>query len=337
MTPIKNNTWKDLRYRLEWLVCTAFAWGIPLLPRRLCVILAKILGTIAYHVDTRGRLVAFANLACVFPERTEAERRIIAKRSYQNFSRTLFFDLFWGLRLTKANWRKFIEVEGDVEAFKREVDEHGVVFLCIHWGNFEWASHAVGFLDIPTLVVAEKFKNPRLSTVFTRTREVSGQTIIPQENSMLRLLRVVKRHGAAGMLVDLTLRPQQASMPINAFGLKMCVTYMHAILAQRGGARMVPVDGIPLPDGRCRIVFNPSLPIPPDATTQEIVQSCWDYFELRIREHPELYMWAYKHWRYRPSDAAPETYPFYANISAEFDKLLADMQPTREKDISCVR
>jgi len=318
--------WKDLRYRLEWLVCASFAWIIPRMPRRLCVAVANCLGAVAYHVDGRGRRVALANLACVFPERPEPERRMIARRSYQNFARTML-DLFWGRRLTTANWRQWIAVEGDTETFCREAHEHGAVSMCIHWGNFEWSSHAVGFLGVPTLIVAETFKNPRLSAVFNSSREISGHTIIPQENSMIRLLKVVKRKGAAGMLVDLTLRPDQAAVPIEAFGRKMCVTFMHAVLAQRGGARMVPVDGIPLPDGRCRIVINPALPIPPDATLPEIAQACWDFYETRIRERPELYLWAYKHWRFRPRDAAPEDYPFYANVSSKFEKLLAAQLP----------
>ena len=319
---MQNPFWKDLRYRLEWLACASLAWLIPRMPRFLCVAVANALGTLAYHLDGRGRRVALANLACVFPERPEPERKTIARRSYQNFARTML-DLFWGRRLTKENWREFIEVEGDTETFCREAHAHGAVSMCIHWGNFEWSSHAVGFLGVPTLIVAETFKNPRLSAVFNSSREISGHTIIPQENSMIRLLKVVKRKGAAGMLVDLTLRPDQAAVPIEAFGRKMCVTFMHAVLAQRGGACMVPVDGIPLPDGRCRIVINPALPIPPEATLQEIAQACWDFYESRIRERPDLYMWAYKHWRYRPRDAAPGDYPFYANVSSKFEKLLA--------------
>jgi len=101
--------WKDLRYRLEWLVCASFAWIIPRMPRRLCVAVANCLGAVAYHVDGRGRRVALANLACVFPERPEPERRMIARRSYQNFARTML-DLFWGRRLTTANWRQWIAV-----------------------------------------------------------------------------------------------------------------------------------------------------------------------------------------------------------------------------------
>ncbi|MDD5350587.1 MAG: lysophospholipid acyltransferase family protein [Chthoniobacteraceae bacterium] len=318
---MQSSFWKALRHRVEWLACAALAWAIPRLSRRLCVAIAYGLGGLAYYVDARGRRVALANLACVFPEKPEAERRRIAKLSYQNFARTML-DLFWSRRLTRENWRRYIEVEVDEEGFRREAREHGAVSMCIHWGNFEWSSHAVGFLEVPTLIVAEPFKNPLLSAIFNGAREVSGHTIIPQENSMIRLLKVVKRHGAAGMLVDLTLNPDQASVPITAFGRKMCVSILHAVLSQRGGARMFPVDGIPLPDGRCRIVINPALPIPAGASVLEIAQACWDFYESRIRERPELYLWAYKHWRYRPRDAAPEDYPFYANVSSKFEKLL---------------
>jgi len=326
---MQTSFWKELRHRLEWLACAGLAGAIPWIPRWLCVALANGLGAIAYHVDFHGRRVALSNLACVFPERPVAERKLIARRSYQNFARTML-DLFWGRRLTASNWRRYIEVEGDTDTFRREAQAHGAVSMCIHWGCFEWASHAVGFLGVPTLIVAETFKNPRLSAVFNGSREISGHTIIPQENSMIRLLKVVKRKGAAGMLVDLTLHPNQAAVPIDAFGRKMCVTFMHAVLAQRGGARMVPVDGIPLPDGRCRIVIHPALPIPPDATVQEIAQACWDFYESRIRERPELYLWAYKHWRYRPRAAAPEDYPFYANVSGAFEKLLEANAPKKQ-------
>lgn len=312
---------KEFRYRIEWLCCTALFWAIPRLPRRGCVALADTLGGATFYLDARGRRVALANLACVFPEKPLAERRRIARRSYQIFTRTML-DLFWGRRLTPENWRKYIEVVADEESFRQGAREHGAVSMCIHWGNFEWSSHAVGFLGVPTMIVAEAFKNPLLGALFNGAREISGHTIIDQDKSMIRLLKRVKRHGAAGMLVDLTLRPDQASVPINAFGRKMCVTFMHAVLAERGGARMFPVDGIPLPDGRCRVVIHPALPIPEGATAGEIAQACWDFYEPRIREHPEFYLWAYKHWRYRPASAPAADYPFYANVSSKFEKLL---------------
>ena len=125
------------------------------------------------------------------------------------------------------------------------------------------------------------------------------------------------------MLVDLTLRPDQAAVAIDAFGMKMSVTSLHAILAQRAGALLIPGHGESLPDGRCRTTIDEPLPVPAGATTREIAQLCWDHFEKKIRERPELWMWAYKHWRYRPRAAPAESYPFYSNPSSKFEKLLS--------------
>jgi len=320
---MKNRSkWKMVRHRLEWLACAALAYSLPWLPRQVCVALAYGLGWVAFYADARGRRIALANLACVFPEKTEEARRVIARRSYQNFARTML-DLFWSRRLNKKNWRRYIEVQTDEEVFRCEAAAHGAVSMCVHWGNFEWSSHAVGFLGVPTQVIAEPFKNPLLGPLFNGAREISGQMIIPQENSMIRLLKVVKRKGAAGMLGDLTLPPDQAAVPITTFGRKMCVTFLHAVLIQRGGARMFPVEGVPLPDGRCCVVIHPALVFRDGASLQEIAQACWDFFEPRVREQPEFYLWSYRHWRYRPREAAPEDYPFYANVSEKFEELLA--------------
>jgi len=328
---MQHSAWKEYRYRLEGVLCAGCAWGIPRLPRRLCLALAHGLGTLAYYLDGASRRVALANLACVFPERSEQERREIARRSFQNFARTML-DLFWAPSLTPENWRRYIEMEGAVEAFQQAGEKSGRVVLCAHWGNFEWVNHAVAFLGAHMTVLAGNFKNTRLSAIFNGARESSGNTVIAQENSMIRLLKVIKRRGTTGMLVDLTLRPDQAALPINAFGRKMCVTFLHAILTQRGGALLFPFDNEPLPDGRCRMTISPALALPPDATLQEIAQACWDHFEPHIRRRPELYMWSYKHLRYRPSDAAPEDYPFYASVSQKFERLLASNAPRFQKN-----
>jgi len=313
--------WKRLRHRLEWLLCAGFAAVVPRLPRLFCARLAEAVGWLAFHLDRRGREVARANLLCIFGDRHDAaERDAIAIRSYQSFARTMF-DLFWAPALTAENWRDYLEIVGDPRAGAKP--GQGMVMMCVHWGNFEWASLAIGFLGIPTSIVAESFKNSLLSGLFNGNREVSGHTIVPQENSMIRFLKLVKKGGATGMLVDLTLRPEQGAIPLEAFGRKLAATPMHAVLAERGGARLVPVHGEPLPDGRCRVTIDPPLELPAGATTAQIAQICWDHYEKQLRQRPELWMWAYKHWRYRPGGEDPALYPSYANVSSKFDKLLA--------------
>ena len=140
---------------------------------------------------------------------------------------------------------------------------------------------------------------------------------------MLKLLRAVTRNGGVGMLPDLGLHMNQPGVVIDGFGMKMHVTFLHALLHERAGVPVVPVTGIPLPDGRCRVTAHPPLRFSPGADRQRMAQECWNFYEPIIRAQPELWLWNYRHWRYRPKSAPAEAYPSYAHVSGKFDRALA--------------
>ena len=123
------------------------------------------------------------------------------------------------------------------------------------------------------------------------------------------------------MLLDLNVHPTQAATVIEGFGLKMCVTVLHAVLAERAGTLLVPFESVPLTDGTCRIVAHPPLDFPPGASRHEIAQRCWDFFEPILRADPEKWLWSYKHFRHRPR-GTDRPYPSYANDAPDFEKLL---------------
>lgn len=314
--------WKRFRYLLEEAGCRLLVAVLPHLHREQCVKLGILLGDAAYFLDARGRAVAMSNLECVFGDQyTPAQRRWIARLSYRNFARTML-DLFWARLLMPGTYRNYMRPEGfDAIHEQLEREGRGTIFMCVHQGNWEWASLVSGFEEFFNVVVAENFKNPRLTAIFSSLREISGQTLIPQENSLLRMLKVVKRGGATGMLIDLNLRPSQAATVIEGFGLKMCVPVLHAVLAQRCNALLVPVETEPYRDGSCRITAHPGLVFPEGATLQQISQQCWDYFEPLLRQRPELWLWPYKHFRFKPKDAT-RPYPSYAHESPKFEKLM---------------
>ena len=317
--------WKEFRHRLEAWGCAFLASALPRLSRPACVRLGHALGALAFVADRRGRAVALGNIECAFGHHLAPAQRIaMARASYQNFLRTML-DLFWAGALTPANFRDHLHAEGfDAVRARLDREKRGAIFLCVHQGNWEWASLACGFLGFGNTVVAENFKNPRLTAIFNRLREISGQKIVPQENSILRLLKIAKRGGATGMLIDLNLPPAQAATVIEGFGMKMCVPLLHAVLAQRADALLVPVETQPQPDGTCRIIAHLPVEFPEGASLAEIAQRCWSAFDPILRARPELWLWPYKHFRFRPHDTA-RPYPAYANESAKFEKLLRNV------------
>ncbi|MGI8957720.1 MAG: lysophospholipid acyltransferase family protein [Chthoniobacterales bacterium] len=317
--------WKTLRHQLEWLGVSLLAALIPRLPRAVAVQFAQIAGALAAYLDFPGRRVALNNLGVVFGDRfSPAERARITRESYQQFAGTMI-DLFWNPRINADNYRRLIEFEGWDE-FCRTVGPTGpCIIAACHYGNFEWFSLAAAYAGLVATIVSQEFKNPKLDPIFQRLREQSGHRFVTREGAIVKLYKSLKRGGTAAILVDLTVHPRQPSVPIDVLGMKMSVTHAHAWLHKRTGLPIVPVHQERLPGGRVRVVFHPKLEIPAGATEQEIAQLCWNQFELVVRRNPSPWLWMYKYWRFRPSDAT-RPYPFYSHKVPRFDQALAETE-----------
>ena len=231
-------------------------------------------------------------------------------------------DLFWARNLTAANYEYYLKPQGFEHAQAIYAKHQSIIFLVLHYGTYEWLSLTGGFVGLPVWIVSLDFKNSLLNDLFREVREHSGHRLIGQHQSMLKLMRAVRQRGGAGMLIDLALRLDRPGVVIDALGMKMYATFLHALLHARTGIPMIPVTNIPHPDGTCTVTAHPPLAFPPGATYQEITQGCWDFFEPFIRERPDLWLWNYRHWRYKPQEAARE-YPFYAHVAKKFDQAIA--------------
>jgi KDO2-lipid IV(A) lauroyltransferase len=318
--------WKKLRYHLEWIALQSVARVVPLLPRKVCYYLAQATGGVAAFIDRPGRRVALSNLQAAFGDEFSADRqRKIVRESYQHFARTMI-DLFWSPRLTTQNISQYVEIK-NLEQWREELKPgRPVIFGCYHYGNFEWMSHVVGFAGMGSSIIAQEFKNPLLDPIFVRLRQRAGHEVVARKGAVLHLYKALRRKGRVAILVDLTIPAQLPTVAINCFGLKTSVTFAHAWLHQVTGAPIINAHCEPLPGGRCRVVFHPKVETAAGASVHEISQACWDQFEPYLRQNPAPWLWMYKHWRYRPSNAKPGAYPFYANVSPEFERRLEESE-----------
>jgi lauroyl/myristoyl acyltransferase len=316
---------KGLRYWFEWLGVALCARIIPLLPLALLHLLANFAGWLALHLDRKGRALALANLEVVFgKEKGLSDRKLVARRSLQLFGRS-FLELFWTARLNASNLNRYLYFEDDV-AVKERCSSNlrpAPIFLTIHFGNFEWASALFAFRGYHGCILTQRFKNDRLTPIFRRLREFSGQKAVTQESSMIRFLKMLLRGMPVGILADLTMKMSQPAIIIWAFGLRMRVTMMHAILQKRTNALIQPFITLLQPDGRYMVRLLEPLEFGKEVSHQEIAQTCWDKFEPTIRQYPEQWLWLYKHWRYRPVEDA-DRYPFYSNYSEGFERELTE-------------
>ena len=315
---------KKIRYALETLLVRFGAWLAPKLSRRAILAVSRAVGAIAYAVDYRGRAAAHENLRVAFAKEniTADQIRRIAVASYQTFART-FLDLFWTRRLTRDNYGEVVHMQLEEEDIVQLAKEKGSLWVTAHFGNFELISLVWGFRDMNFIVVAQDFKNATLTDIFKMLREGTGHTVIPQQAAMLRLMKALKKGASSALVTDLNIPPNKTSAAIQCFGLQTCVTTLHANLSDRLDIPVFPGLCIPLPDGHYRVVMLRGLLAKDFASHQEMAQAVWDRFEKAIREHPEAWLWMYKHWRYLPGNGDDARYPAYANPNPAFQKMVA--------------
>lgn len=295
---------------------------VPLLPYCALRHLARFAGTVVYSLDARGRTTALENLRCAFGEQMSMKRRRqVARASYATFARTML-ELFWAPNLTPEFFAKWVEIEGIRDHSTLAKDGRGVIYYCLHASNFEWLSLWTGFHATPSLVLTQRLRNARLAPIIDRLRATTGHTIIPRQRALIRLLKFLQTGGRINMLNDLNIDPDEGGVLIEMFGLKTSATPALAALAKRTGAQIIPSAALPLPDGRYRFVFLNPVEYKPEEPDHTIAQRCWDLLEPTIRQQPELWLWPYKHWRYKPSGPDGELYPAYANTAKRFDKLI---------------
>src|SRR5260370_9789214 len=176
---------KKLRYWFEYIGVGAVLRIVPLLPIELLRLLADGAGWLVYHLDRKNRRVALANLEAAFGDKfTAKERERIARRSVQVFGPS-FLGLFWSPRLTASTVGKYITIENDelLQSIFSPKASRPACGWTIHVGNFEWATAYYALRGYTGLILMQRFKNDRFTSLFQRVRETSGQTSVTQESS----------------------------------------------------------------------------------------------------------------------------------------------------------
>jgi Kdo2-lipid IVA lauroyltransferase/acyltransferase len=288
---------------MQWL-----ANRIPQLSREKSLNLADWIGRIAYTIDNRGKHLALENLrvarengALDLKENTPHQ---LLRKCYTSFARN-FVDLFWYANLNPDTIHDWLEIEGR-ELLDRVSDEkRGAIFVTPHFGSFELSSLAVGFLGCQLNIVAQEFRNQPLTDIFFAARQKSGHRVLPRQGVMLKLMRLLRNQNHIALLSDLSVAPQNATAVIRCFGIPTSVTGLHIELANRCNATILAAVSEPLQNGKTRLriidLIEPRATHETETRLQRSLaaQQVWNCFEKVIRERPELWLWMYRHWRYR--------------------------------------
>jgi KDO2-lipid IV(A) lauroyltransferase len=310
---------KRFRFLIETTALRTASIIFPCFPHRLLVAFSRVVGTCAYHLLGHPRRIALANLTTAYGDtKSKTEKRRIALTSFQNFALTMF-RLVWSPRLKRGGLEQAVEVDPpSLELIRRlQSQGKGIIFLVMHYGDWELMGLATALLGFPSTVVTERMRNAGLEAIFTQLRAQTGHRIISQQFAVTKLLKALKRGENIALLIDFNALRDSGGVWVNFFGLPVYNTAAPAGLAHHTGAPLVFAIPHPLPDGRMRFTYEhltADVVVTDDreAQVQAISQKCASYCEAVVRKEPGPWLWSYKRWRYRHQEE-PGAYPFYSH------------------------
>lgn len=299
--------WRRARRAARSAALRLAARLVARLPLRAALALGALAGRLAWPLARRERPIMLANLALALPAATPRARRAVARASLVHLARGAA-EL---LALERHGARLDAGVRfapGAEELIRRAAARgRGVVVVAGHIGHWELTARGLARLVAPCAAVARRTRHPWLDRALERLRAQAGVETIWRDDpgAARRILRLLRRGGALGLLIDQDTRVQGVVVPF--FGRPAFTPRAPADLALRFGAAVVVVTcrrlgARPGPCGAgheisaAEVAFEPD-PADREAEVTHITSEAVAIQERAIRENPAEWVWMHRRWR----------------------------------------
>ncbi len=270
--------------------------------------LARNLGFLAW----RARATGLRNLALVFPEKSEAERRRISRDAWDNLGRTAAEYAHLGElfdfdaenpdpagRIEIVGIEHFVALAGD--------DRPGLIFSA-HLANWELPAIAAARYGLEATAVFRAPNDPAIAAVVHEIRSgTMGGLAAAKAGAAYSMQGVLERGGHLGMLID---QHFTRGVVVPFLGHQALTNPILGKFAKRFDCPVHGVRVIRLPQRRFRLELTPPLNLPRDETGEIDVQGAMAMMtrvvEGWVLEHPGQWLWMHRRWRPNLIRPAPD-------------------------------
>jgi Kdo2-lipid IVA lauroyltransferase/acyltransferase len=283
-------------------------WILVRLPRRLLMAVFGALGLALWAVGIRRRVVT-ENLRLAFPEKSEAERRAIARGCYRHLGEMVpeFLRVPW---LPRRAIEALFEYEGWERFLAAQAEGKGVIACTAHFGHFDLLAAAHNLRGVPMTTISRKMQVGLWKG--TRARAGVQEIYVKRGETFSAAVKALRAGRVLGYVIDQS-EPNRNAIYPTFFGVPAATAATPAVLSRRTGAPVVFAVSVPLPNGRHKVVIEGPLH-PPETGDHErdalaFLQDLNDRLERWIRHYPEQWYWLHRRWkrsREAPSAARPQ-------------------------------
>lgn len=281
-----------------YYVVYGLLYMVSLLPWRVIYLISDFAYFLLYRVFKYRRDVVMGNLLTAFPEKTEEERKLIAKKFYHQFADN-FIEVIKLMSISKKELQK--RFTGNFEVLNGLYETGVNVQLHLgHFFNWEVANMAAASQSAyPFVVVYMPVKNKVFNKLFYNLRRRFGSFLVSATDFRKEFLPYAK-----GRYVLVLVGDQNPGNPDDAFWTPFFGKLTPIVKGPEKGAKInrsavIMCKFYPVKRGYYQIRFELLTMEARTTPDGEITKKMMEFIEQAIREHPSCYLWSHKRWKWQ--------------------------------------
>jgi KDO2-lipid IV(A) lauroyltransferase len=284
----------------------ALMWLLHWLPLPILGRLGEALGSLLFLVMKPRRHITLTNLRLCFPDKTEAERTVIARQHFQAYARSALERgiLWWA---PEARLKRLIQIESRVPL--EEIKAKPTILLCPHFVCLEIPGIALVLnSDLSVCTIYAKQQNQLVDQALLKGRSrFRPVTLLSREKGVKPIIRAMREGLPFIMLPDMDFGLRDAEF-VPFFGIPAATLTATARIAAATQANVIPAITTFLPNYQgWKTTFYPTWEDYPGDDIVAATRRMNAFIEERVLETPAEYFWAHKRFKTRPP-GVPDVY-----------------------------
>lgn len=279
-----------------------FLYLISILPPWLLYGFSDVVCFLVYDVAGYRKGVVSGNLQRSFPEKSEAERKLIMRRFY-HYLCDLFLETFKTLTMSRDFALKHCSFDDEaLKLFNHYFDsKKSVIIVMGHFGNWEWAGNTFSLQCRQQLyVIYHPLANPHYNRLIINMRMRFGTKLIAMKDTYRTMALQRKEITSTAFIADQTPSPERAYW----------TTFLHqdtpVFLGTEAIARKLDYPVVfasvkRMKRGYYKIFAETLFETPSLTADGQISEAHTRKLESEIQKQPEIWLWSHRRWKHKRS------------------------------------
>ncbi len=284
---------------LIFYLALPFIYLISLLPFWLMYRVSDFLFVVLYYGLSYRKKVVLTNLRNSFPEKSEQEIQVIARRFYRYLC-DLILETLKSLTISPRQVKKHLTFEGIEVLQHYHEKKQSVIVVLGHFGNWELAGarFAVEPIIHQLFIIYRPLKNKYFDRLFYHMRTRLGNKLYPMKEATRGMVNDRKDLTSTAFIAD------QTPSPDNALWLTFLNQDTPVFLGTERLARKLNYPIIYIAAKRPKrghycIEMELLFDQPKDTAENEITIAHTKRLEKDIIAQPEIWLWTHRRWKHK--------------------------------------